>query len=262
MKTIPLDELLETAVKATKIAGHHALAHYARRRDTAQIFTHDLKLVLDLECQQAAEAVLRKTYPTHGLVGEEDLEQTNPEGYEWIIDPIDGTMNFTQGFPYWCVSIAVRYQGIIQAGAVYAPELDRLFTAHLESEALLNGTPIRVSETKILNEAFIFSGINKKVQTPADASFQGFQQLVFNTRKVRITGSAALDICHVACGQGDGFSESGIYLWDHAAAGIILERAGGRIHLTPRPEEPYGAQVICSNATLYEELLELCLPYF
>ena len=254
MKEIALTHLLDLAICAAESAGNHALANKDRRTEANETFAHDIKLVLDLECQKIAEAVILSEFPEHSILGEEDIRQ-NPEGdYEWIIDPIDGTMNYTHGFPYWCVSIAVRRNERVLAGCVFAPESNEYYTAHIEDSAKCNGVPIQVSETHYLDEAMVFTGISKHMNTNQEPHFNAFKMLALNTRKLRINGSAALDLCHVAAGHADGFFETNLYLWDHAAAGLIAEQAGAVLSLYPLRHEPHACGVLCANKHLINGL--------
>jgi myo-inositol-1(or 4)-monophosphatase len=254
MKEISLTHLLDTAICAAQAAGHHGLANKDRRKESNETFAHDVKLVLDMECQKIAEEVIASEFPEHGILGEEEIRQNEAEDYEWIIDPIDGTMNYTHGFPYWCVSIAVRYRKKILAGCVFAPEFDDYYTAHIEEPAKLNGEPIEASDTQFLDEALIFTGLSKHMQSANEPHFNMFKMLALDTRKVRINGSAALDLCHVAAGSGDGYFETGIYLWDHAAAGLIAEQAGAVLSLYPLQNEPHACSVLCANKNLIDGL--------
>ena len=254
MEEIPLNHLLDTAICAAETAGKHALVNKDRRTETNEMFKHDIKLVLDVECQRIAEEVIATAFPDHGILGEEDAQPNTTTAYEWIIDPIDGTMNFTHGFPYWCCSIAVRHHDQILAGCVYAPEFDTYYTAHIEEPAKCNGEPIRVSGTETLDKAMIFTGLSKHMETSDEPHFEMFRTLALNTQKVRITGSAALDLCHVAAGSCDGFFENGIYLWDHAAAGLIAEQAGAVLSLYPEENELHGVTVLCANPNLIDGL--------
>ena len=254
MENIPLTHLLDTAIRAAKAAGNHALANKERRKETNETFAHDVKLVLDVECQKIAEKAIASEFPEHGILGEEDIRQNDAEGYEWVIDPIDGTMNYTHGFPYWCASVAVRYHGKILAGCVFAPESNDCYTAHAEAPAKLNGEPIRVSDTQAMDESMIFTGISKHMESSSEPHFKIIETLALSTRKIRITGSAALDMCHVAAGSSDGYFETGIYLWDHAAAGFIAEQAGAVLSLFPQKSTPHGCDVICANENLIDDL--------
>ena len=255
MQEPALSQLLETAVAAATAAGKHALENKDRRTETMEIFAHDIKLVLDAECQKVAEEVIAQTFPDHGILGEEASYESPDNAYEWVIDPIDGTMNYTHGFPYWCCSIAVRHNQKVLAGCVYAPEYDACYTAHLEDVARLNGEPIQPAEIQHLEDALLFTGISKHMEHARDIHFGRFQTLALNTQKLRINGSAALDICHVAAGSSDGYFETSIYLWDFAAAALIAERAGAVVSLHPTEDNTY--TVICTTQTLLDQLLDV-----
>jgi myo-inositol-1(or 4)-monophosphatase len=250
MNEITLTHLLDVAICAAEAAGKHAVANKHRRTEATGTFSHDVKLVLDAECQKIAEGVIASEFPDHGILGEEDVRQNRAQAYEWIIDPIDGTMNYTHGVPYWCCSIAVRHHHKVLAGCVYAPEFDDYYTAHIEEAAKLNGNPIKASDTRNLQDSLIFTGLSKHLETANEPQFDMFRMLALNTQKLRINGAAALDLCHVAAGSGDGFFETGIYLWDFAAAGLIAEQAGAVLSLYPQKNEPNGYTVLCANESL------------
>ena len=254
MKTIAPDELLETAVRAADTAGRHARGNKARRMEASARFRHDIKLVLDMECQQIAEQVIAAAFPAHGILGEEDRRPAPAGEYEWIIDPIDGTVNFAQGSPLWCCSVAVRLKGEVLAGCVYAPELDLCYTAVKDQPARCNGEPIRPADKTRFDEAVIHTGLSKHMRPGDLHHFDLFRALALRTFKVRINGSAALDICRVADGAADGYLESGIYLWDYAAAGLIARQAGARLVLYPDEQDPHGAAVVCATDKLIEDL--------
>ena len=232
MTTAPA-ELLAIAVDAARAAGRHACEQRHRRGEAHQRLAHDVKLALDVECQGIAEAIIRKRAPAQAILGEESpgeagcVDSGTPL---WIIDPIDGTVNFSHGLPFWCCSIAVRLGARALAGTVYAPDLNELYTATADGPALCNGAPLRVSSVAAVSEALIMTGLDKHVD-PRMPPFEIFRAISVQAQKARIEGSAALDLCRVASGQADAFFESGIYIWDIAAGALIVERAGGRAEL-------------------------------
>ena len=254
MKNISLTHLLDTAICAAEAAGNHAMANKARRMETNETPAHDIKLVLDVECQKVAEEIIFSEFPEHGILGEEEIRKNDAEGYEWVIDPIDGTINYSHGFPFWCASVAVRYHKKVLAGCVFAPESNAFYTAHIEEPAKLNSEPIRVSDTRYLEDAIISTEISKHMKSTDESHFEKFKILSLNSQKVRINGSAALDLCRVADGTLDGFFQTSIYLWDHAAAGLIAEQAGAVLSIYPRRGEAYGASVLCANENLIDDL--------
>jgi len=252
-----LDNLLACAEAAARAGGAHALKHTHRRRIVAQTFAHDVKLKLDRECQDVAERVIRKHFPRAAILGEETPIAPAAADLLWIIDPIDGTVNYFHGLPLWCCSVAVQVRGCTAAGAVYAPVLDECYTAHRERRAACNGKPLAVSATRRLKDAVVLTGLDKRTAR-LNHSFALFQKLARKTQKLRIMGSAALDICQVAAGRADAFFESGIYLWDAAAAGLIVDQAGGRSEIIA-PGPRYQLWMLASNGHLHAPLRRLIL---
>lgn len=252
MTEIELTHLLDVAICAAEAAGTHALENKHRRTETAETFQHDIKLVLDMECQREAERIIGSEFPGHSILGEEASTEHSDSSYEWIIDPIDGTLNYSHGLPYWCCSVAVHHNHKVLAGCVYAPEFSDYYTAHIEEPAKRNGEPIHISDTRHLQDAVVSTGLSKDFENHHKTLFDEFRMLAHNTQKLRINGAAALDICHVADGSSDGFYESGIYLWDFAAAGLITEQAGGILSLYPQKDKTYN--VLCANEHLISGL--------
>ena len=250
-----LDRLLACAEAAARTGGHHALKHTHHRRIVAKTFAHDVKLKLDRECQDVAERVIRKCFPSAVILGEENTSKPAAADVLWIIDPIDGTVNYFHGLPLWCCSVAVQVRGRIAAGAVYAPMLDECYAAHREHRATCNGKPLAVSATHRLKDAVILTGLDKR-NTRLSNSIALLKRLSRKAQKIRIMGSAALDICNVAAGRADAFFESGIYLWDVAAAGLIVDQAGGRSEIIATSPH-YQLRFIASNDRLHTPLKRL-----
>lgn len=249
-------ELLETAVTAARAAAGHAASNRHRRHEVAARSRHDVKLNLDLEAQNAASEIILRRFPSHEILAEEDTARRERRSeFQWIIDPIDGTVNFSHGLPQWCSSVAVRRDDTVVAGAVYAPDVNELYTAYADGAALLNGKPVRVSTVARLDEAIVFTGLDKKID-PALKPFHYFEKIALNTQKARVMGAAALDICHVACGQGDGYFEAGIYIWDIAAAALVVQRAGGTVEIM-RQLDGDRLVFLASNGRLHAEFRTL-----
>ncbi|MBN1557545.1 MAG: inositol monophosphatase [Lentisphaerae bacterium] len=233
------EALLACAVEAARAGGMHALQNRARRTEYISVSRHDIKLRLDVESQAAVEAVIRSRFPSHAVLGEEDAAPApaptgpGPAGFEWVVDPIDGTINFSHGLPLWNTSVAVRRGGAVLAGAVFVPAFDHLYTATAGGPAELNGSSIRVSATDALERAVVCTGLDKNTE-PAGRSYRYLEAIASAAQRPRVTGSAALDLCFVASGCADGYFESGIYTWDIAAAGLIVSRAGGRTEVLAR----------------------------
>lgn len=257
MNEIPLDHLLDTAICAAEAAGNHALNNKDRRSESTEVFSHDVKLVLDQECQKMAEDVIASEFPDHAILGEEGCTPKANAPYEWVIDPIDGTMNYSHGFHYWCSSVAVRQGQTVLAGCVFAPEFNTYYTAHLQQPAKMNGLEIQVSGTQRLQQAMVFSGLSSQLDESGNTHFDLFQSLALNTKKIRINGAAALDLCQLADGTCDGVLHMGINLWDYAAAGLIAERAGAQLKVYSQNIPHQGCTVLSANDHLIEGLRNL-----
>ncbi|MEI6564725.1 MAG: inositol monophosphatase family protein [bacterium] len=253
--------LLETIVLAVRTAGNHAHENRHRKTETVMVAAHDIKLQLDLECQAIVLKIVRNHFPTHAILAEETADKgqpaDNPHGspYTWVIDPIDGTVNFSHGLPWWCCSVAVHYHGKTVAGAVYAPATDELFTAARGGTACCNGSPITVSEVKKLKESMVLTGLDQKI-SGQERRRDLFQGIADNAQKARVMGAAALDMCRVAAGQSDGYFEAGIYTWDVSAAGLIVELAGGRAEILAETS-PHRLIYLATNGHIHDELKAL-----
>ena len=251
-------ELLDCAVAAAKAAGDHALRNTSRRTEILKNLRHDIKLQLDIECQAKALGAIHERFPQHRLLGEEG-EAMAPSAadseFEWVVDPIDGTVNFFHGIPFWCCSVAVRCDTEVLAGAVYAPAMGELFTATHETASLLNGNTIQVSATPALSDSVVYTGTNRYARGE-HPPYVVFQRIGDAAQRARIMGAAALDICYVACGRGDGYFESGIFIWDVAAAGLIVRQAGGQAEILGHSEESR-LRFLATNGHVHDELKAL-----
>ena len=227
--------ILAMANLAARRSGDYALAQSQRRHDANSVDRNDVKHKLDVECEAICRQILAAATPESTLLGEESCTiwdggiPSAPSGLEWIVDPIDGTINFFHGDPNWCCSVAARIDGRTVAGVVYAPELGLCYEASIDGPALCNSSPISVSTVSDPSLALVRTGKDKS-QNHAD--FIRFIDSVDNScQRLRTSGSAALDVAAVAHGHADGYIQLGVYLWDVAAASIIVERAGGACEL-------------------------------
>jgi myo-inositol-1(or 4)-monophosphatase len=235
---------------------------------------HDIKLELDVRCQTLIERGLRRGFPGIPVLGEEGISG-NPEApLRWVVDPIDGTVNFAYGIPHACVSIALQVRRVqfkaqsstskVQGspatsrdystalGVVYDPFCDELWTALRGQTARLNGKPIRVSQRGRLAEAIVSLGFGKNAATVAKM-LPAMSYLIRRVRKIRIMGSAALAIVYVASGRMDAYLERGLRLWDIAAGGLILECAGGDFFHQPVAGN-YTYRLLANNGLLRRSL--------
>ncbi len=225
---------------------------------------HDIKLELDVRSQGLIEKALRRSFPHIALLGEEGVAGNAAAEYRWVVDPIDGTVNFAYGIPHACVSIALQrraqtpriaefkdgFQTLV--GVVYDPFCDELWTAIRGQPARLNGTVIRVSKRSKLRETILSIGF-AKTRENLEATLPYFIDLTHRVRKLRIMGSAALALVYVATGRFDAYIERGIHLWDIAAGGLIVECAGGEFWQEPIPGK-HAYRMIASNGLIRRRL--------
>ena len=257
---------LEAAQRAAVAAAHSVGALMRRElyssKRANEVSQHDIKLELDVRCQQMIERTLRKAIPQAALLGEEGSAGNPDSDCRWVVDPIDGTVNFAYTIPHACVSIALQrrikaptaYEDGFDTvvGVVYDPFMDELWTATRGGLARLNGRTIHVSRRRRLDEAVISIGFAKSREN-LEATLPYFLDLVHKVRKLRIMGSAALALTYVATGRFDAYIERGIRLWDIAAGGLIVECAGGEFwHEAVSPEHAY--RMIASNRLLQKRL--------
>lgn len=210
----------------------------------------DIKLDLDVRCQKLIEKKLLKGFPQACLLGEEGVSGDQSSEYRWVVDPIDGTVNFAYGIPHACVSIALQITSpevVTVVGVVYDPFMDELWTAIRGQPARLNGRKIQVGSHASLDECIISTGFAKEGKN-LKSNLEMTNQLMPKIRKIRIMGSAALALTYVACGRFDGYFENGVRLWDIAAGGLIVECAGGHFWgEVVGPDHTY-RMVACSSA--------------
>jgi myo-inositol-1(or 4)-monophosphatase len=190
-------------------------------------------LEIDVRTQELIEKLLLDEFPGHALYGEEGLVGDQSSDHQWIVDPLDGTVNYFYGIPHFCVSIALRRQKKIVVGVIYDPVRNEIWTGQQDEVSKLNGAPIHVSNRDQLGEAVISIGLAKTGET-INTNFPRLQQMIHRVRKCRVLGSAALDLAYVACGRFDAYIETGISLWDIAAGSLLVENAGGTVDLRPR----------------------------
>jgi len=202
---------------------------------------------------------IQKAHPEHGIITEETgiINKSNVEK-KWIIDPIDGTMNFLNGIPQFAISIAYEEKGEIICGVIFNPILNEMFVAEKGNGAYLNNSRIRVSNKKKIKDALLVTGGPKGNSKIKNKIFSEYINVSNNVSNVRKFGSAALDLAYVACGRFDGYWQRELNYWDVAAGIIILKEAGGLINFFEDDENnPLKKNIIASNSNIHNELLDL-----
>ena len=240
---------VDAATEAARAAGDLLRAHFGKPLIVNSTTAHDIKLEVDVLAQNLITGILLKRFPQHALYGEEGIVGDQTSAHQWVVDPLDGTVNYFYGLPHFCVSIALRYRGEIIVGVIYDPIREELWTGQKGQPPLLNGNEIHVSARADLAEAVVSVGLSKTAAT-IDAGVPVLQEMVHRARKCRLLGSAALDMAYIACGRLDVFIEQGISLWDIAAGWILVEGAGGRVEMKQRADMPEKYSIIASNGLL------------
>jgi myo-inositol-1(or 4)-monophosphatase len=245
------------AEEVARDAGALLREAFAGARPTTATKTTPTDLVS--EADTAAEELIRTRLaaarPEDGILGEEGSDSAGTSGLRWIVDPLDGTINFLFGIPQWAVSIAAHDGERTVAGVVYDPLRDECWSAAADGEALLDGVPVRGSERSDLATALVATGFGYDAGVRA-AQGQTVLRLLPRIRDIRRLGSAALDLAWTAAGRFDAYYERGVQVWDFAAGALICERAGLAVaHLAPAPPAPAG--LLVAPAAIIEELADL-----
>jgi myo-inositol-1(or 4)-monophosphatase len=200
--------------------------------------------------------VIQRSYPGHSIISEEVGDLPQDSEYQWIIDPIDGTVNFAHGIPLCCVSIALKHKDDLLLGAVYNPMMNELFFAEKGQGAFLNGEKIRVSTQADLAKSCLVTGFPYTYIDAHNGPLQCFERFIRQGIPVRRLGSAAIDLCWVACGRFDGFYEHKLHAWDSAAGFLMVLEAGGTVtDYTGAPYSPYQPHILATNGHLHADML-------
>jgi myo-inositol-1(or 4)-monophosphatase len=274
MKKSELRKALAAAVRGARAAGKLMRQNLRATKKVNAKTSHDIKLELDVRCQKLIEKILRAAFPKIALLGEEGDSGATNEALRWVVDPIDGTVNFAYGIPHACVSIALQarsskfqvpssrskpgdhasritpYETIV--GVVYDPFTDELWTAIRGEPTRLNGHAVRVSPRKELKECIVCVGFAKSRQS-LEQALPHFIWMARRVRKMRMMGAAALGLAYVASGRFDAYIERGVSLWDVAAGGLLIECAGGKFWTEPVPGTEK-IRMVASNGLVHAKL--------
>lgn len=215
----------------------------------------DLVTAADRKSEALIRERIRQTWPSHDVLGEEEGLQDTGSEFRWYVDPLDGTTNFAHSFPVFCVSMALQDKDGMLAGVCYDPTRNELFAAERGQGATLNDRPIHVSKTAKLKESLVGTGFpsHKRHKNP---NIHFYHQITLRSHGVRRAGSAALDLCYVACGRMDGFWEFNLNPWDTAAGVLMVEEAGGRVtDFSGGPFQINSRETLASNGVIHNELM-------
>jgi myo-inositol-1(or 4)-monophosphatase len=214
----------------------------------------DLVTEIDHQSEDFLIGEVQRLFPGHPILAEESGALDGVGEHLWLIDPLDGTVNYAHGVPMFCVSIAYAYQKQVTLAAVYDPMRDELFTAERGKGSWVNGRSLRVSRAQDLQKSLLVTGFPYETWAMVRNNFDYFTKLAKLTQGVRRLGSAALDMCYVGAGRFDGYWEMAVKPWDVAAAGLIAEEAGAKV-TNVDGEANYFQSVLGANPTLHEKIL-------
>ena len=246
---------LELATHAALEAGKLLRQHFGSDSVVDEASDHDIKLALDKESQDLITNILLGARDGDALYGEEGIAGNQDSDRQWIVDPIDGTVNFFYGIPHFCVSIALRVAGEITVGVIHDPMVGETWTVEKGSPAMLNGKPILASKRETLGESILYVGCGKD-EDALRTGIDRFHKASLRARKMRMMGSAALGMAYIASGRIDGYIESRISLWDIAAGQLLVETAGGKVELTPVAGYDDAYSIVATNGKIpIEEIL-------
>jgi myo-inositol-1(or 4)-monophosphatase len=227
----------------------------------AVYYKGEIDLVTD--CDRRSEAFLvseiRRRFPGQRIIAEESGQLPGDAGCLWYIDPLDGTVNFAHGIPIFTVSIGYAEQGQMRLGTVYDPMRDECFTAEAGRGAWLNGQPVHVSDTQELDQSLLITGFPYDIRTNPVNNLDLFVRFSLRSQGVRRLGSAAMDLCYVACGRVDGFWEARLSAWDIAAGGLIAREAGATVtNLSGEPDYLLPpCSILAAPPAVYPQMLRL-----
>ena len=256
-------DYISTAVDIAREAGAIIENYCEHRPEIEYKGQSDLVTAADRASEKLIVEKLRDRFPNHGIVGEEGSNFDIEADYCWYVDPVDGTTNFAHGYPFFNVSLGLAYRGEVIAGVVYDPIHKECFAAEKGSGAYLNNRKIQVSPTAEIKQGLFATGFPSARRPEIALNLYFFHQVSMLTHGTRRAGSAALDLCFVACGRLDGFWEFGLNAWDAAAGILIVAEAGGNV--SDMRGEKYalgGIDLVTTNGLLHEELLTLFQELF
>ena len=249
---------VEAALAAGKIQAEHA--------DKIQTISEkggvrgDVVTEVDFLCEKEIIARIQKEFPNDAILAEESGETRGDLNKKWIIDPLDGSLNYSHGYPCYCVSIGVEHNNELVVGVIYNPNLDELFVAEKGQGATLNGKTFKVSTTKTLEKSLLVTGFTPKIVGSEDDNLKHFSNFMKSCQAVRRPGSAAMDLCYTAMGRFDGFWEAYLNPWDMAAGVLIVREAGGRVTAFDGGSfSIYENHILATNGQIHQQMVDILL---
>ena len=241
----------KTAIKTAKLAGSYLLKRFKDAdANITMSYKHDIKLDVDVKTEDLIKSAILKKYPDHGFICEESGSSGIEKNNIWIIDPLDGTVNFVKGIPHFCTSIAFKSDDKYQVGVVYDPIRDEMFSASRNMGSFLNGKPLKRVEINSLDDAVVSGGFFKAKSLEMGGRI--FENLSPHIKKVRFFGSAALDLCYLAAGRFNAYIQYSVNEWDIAAAYLIAEMNNVKLDIKTHGDQ---YNVVASDPNIFDELI-------
>ena len=250
------DALYRTALDCAHKSGALLRERHGKKKDITHKGRIDIVTDVDLASEKALIGIIRDRHPDHDIVTEEqDITQTGSR-YRWILDPLDGTVNYAHDYPFFAVSVGCEVDGVMEVGAVYNPVMEEFFAARRGGGATLNGAPIHVSGIGELEQSLLTTGFPYDVRENPMNNVAHFNHMLMKAQAVRRDGSAALNACYTAMGRFEGYWELTIAPWDIAAGILIVTEAGGRVsRLDGGSLSPFDRQVVATNGLIHDALV-------
>lgn len=260
MKTTPEFQIAEEAVRA---AGALLSKYYQEGVAIRSKATSDLVSDADVEAERAIAQVIRRAFPDHAVLGEEEHQADTQAEHLWVVDPLDGTTNFAHKIPHIAISLAYVHQGQVECGIVCNPLRDDWFTAIRGQGAFYNGQRAEVSEDTKLDQALIGVGFYYDRGAMMEATLAAIRDLFHqNIHGIRRFGTAALDLCMVGVGMHEAYFEYQLSPWDFAAGRLFVEEAGGKVtNAYGKPLPLSRSSILASNGRLHDSVLQIVRQY-
>ncbi|MHB9030627.1 MAG: inositol monophosphatase family protein [Candidatus Latescibacterota bacterium] len=245
--------LFAVALEAVKIAGGILRERFGKQKDISYKGRIDPVTDVDIASEKAILEGIRARYPDHDFITEESSLNLSGSPFRWIIDPLDGTVNYAHDYPVVAVSIGLEVNGVMEIGVVYNPIREELFRAVRGEGAFMNDTPIHVSRVDTLVRSLLATGFPYDIRENPRNNIAHFGHMALQVQGVRRDGSAALNCCYTAMGRLEGYWELTISPWDIAAGSLIITEAGGKVtDLAGGPFSVYKRQILSSNGLVHD----------
>lgn len=253
---VSIQDLFLVASEAVRRSGSILVEHFGKQKQITYKGRIDPVTNVDIASEKAVMEVIRDSFPDHDIITEESNLKLNGSSVRWIIDPLDGTVNYAHDYPVSAVSIGVEVNGVVEIGVVYNPMREELFRAIRGEGAFMNDEPIHVSQVDTLERSLLSTGFPYDIRENPRNNLAHFAHLAVTSQAVRRDGSAALNLCYTAMGRFDGYWELIISPWDIAAGSLIVTEAGGKVtDLSGGEFSVYKREVIASNGLIHDAFL-------